>query len=147
MRPDPIPQVRLLALLPNGPSSLDTIAITLELLAAGASDNQCALSSRLEEGGASSSYPLPCIAADCGGGSGGGDTSSDSRVGDGEGEERREGWRRAGASAAERCLVEIGLLCPQVEGRKDGGGEKGDYGGGRDRGRGRGGVGFFRVSA
>lgn len=98
-------QVRLLSLLRGGPSSssLDTVAITLDLLVAATSSDPLDNSSRGGHGSGSS-------------GRGGGASSDGSRGVD----HRREGWRRAGAAAAGRCLAGMGVLRIEEGGGGDG---------------------------
>ncbi|CAN0147301.1 unnamed protein product, partial [Scytosiphon promiscuus] len=86
--------VRLLSLLRGGPSSLDTVTLTLELLATATSiDPQ--------------NFPPLGAHAAASGGDGGGSSSGGGR-GTLDQQQRREGWRRAGASTAGRCLARMG---------------------------------------
>ncbi|CAM9812805.1 unnamed protein product [Ectocarpus sp. 12 AP-2014] len=103
--------VRLLSLLRGGPSSLHTIALTLELLVTATSGDLCSPGG---QGGRS-------------GHDGAGGASSDGSRGI---DHRREGWRRAGAAAAGRCLAGIGVLRLEEGGRGVGG--DGGGGGGRE---------------
>ncbi|CAM9550164.1 unnamed protein product [Ectocarpus sp. 6 AP-2014] len=103
--------VRLLSLLRGGPSSLHTIALTLELLVTATSGDLCS------PGGQ-------------GGRSGNGGTGGASSDGSRGVDHRREGWRRAGAAAAGRCLAGIGVLRLEEGGRGVGG--DGGGGGGRE---------------
>lgn len=96
-------QVRLLSLLRPGSESLDTVAITFELLLAATPDPGGG-------GGSADAAPppyqapqdSPWLPSRTGGG------SSDGRAGGSGG--RRDGWARAGAAAAARCLVSVGVL-------------------------------------
>ncbi|CAB1096440.1 unnamed protein product [Ectocarpus sp. CCAP 1310/34] len=103
--------VRLLSLLRGGPSSLHTIALTLELLVTATSGDLCSPGG---QGGRS-------------GNDSAGGATSDGRTGI---DHRREGWRRAGAAAAGRCLAGIGVL--RLEGGGRGAGGDGGGGGGRE---------------
>ncbi|CAN0224154.1 unnamed protein product, partial [Ectocarpus sp. 4 AP-2014] len=103
--------VRLLSLLRGGPSSLHTVALTLELLVTATSGDLCSSGGQGSRSG--------------NGGTGG--ASSDGGRGI---DHRREGWRRAGAAAAGRCLAGIGVLRLEKGGRGVGG--DGGGGGGRE---------------
>lgn len=86
--------MRLLSLIRGGVSSLDTVAITLELLVAASAFHG---STHFGNG---SIY----------GRGHAGSNSSGSVHGGGADDQRRQGWARAGASAALECLGGIGVI-------------------------------------
>lgn len=87
-------KVRLLSLIRGGVSSLDTVAITLELLVAASAFHG---STHLGNGNIYDQV-------------GSSSNSSGSVHGGGADDQRRQGWARAGASAALQCLGGIGVI-------------------------------------
>lgn len=122
--------MRLLSLLHPDLASLDTVAITLELLSVSTAEHPSSTSMLLASGsGAAMQHPssyrehLPVHHWDAGSrGSGSRNEPGESMAGHSQ---RRESWARIGAGAAGRCLIGLEILrvlegCADVTGHLGG---------------------------